>query len=125
MDVRIRWNVANEYEYDSSFILYHTLPRYAAGIITEFTGRGVAILELPPCSPDLNRTEKVWCWIKDYVQRYFLERMSYGNLRKAIKKAREAVPDGSIMNQLLQCPRPRRLLMVGEGIQDINYIIFM
>ena len=40
---------------------------HASETLAHFAERGVIILEWPPCSRDLNPTEKVSCWMKDYI----------------------------------------------------------
>ena len=53
----------------------------------ELLRRGIQLILWPPYSPDLNPIETVWDWIKDYLENNFPERMSYGELRVAIREA--------------------------------------
>ncbi len=65
---------------------------HAPGHAAEYTQeelkqRQIKIIEWPPYSLDLNPIENVWCWIKDYLQRHYPEKMSYDQLRAAVKEA--------------------------------------
>ena len=45
----------------------------------------------PPYSPDLNLIEKIWDWMKNYLQDTFPERMGYNQLRKTVQKAWDSI----------------------------------
>jgi ketohexokinase/beta-glucosidase len=53
--------------------------------------RGVTVIFWPPYSPDLNPIERVWHIMKNYLQDNYPEKMSYDNLRAAVKDAWEKV----------------------------------
>ena len=64
------------------------VPGHAAGDIrTELQERGIEVIHWPAFSPDLNRIEKVWHTMKNYLQDNFPENMSYDRLRDAVKEA--------------------------------------
>ena len=45
----------------------------------------------PPYSPDLNPIEKIWDWMKDYIENVFSEQMTYAQLRIAVKEAWDSI----------------------------------
>ena len=77
---------------------------HAADTITEYAERGVPTLKWPPCNPDSNLTEKVWRWMRDYVERYFPERTSYDDFREVVTKAWEAIPNQQIDELIFVMP---------------------
>src|SRR6266487_4354933 len=45
----------------------------------------------PPYSPDLNPIEKIWDWMKDYIENIFPEQMTYPQLRAAVQEAWDSI----------------------------------
>ena len=43
----------------------------------EIKKRKILKIFWPPYSPDLNLIEKIWDWMKDYIDENFPERMTY------------------------------------------------
>ena len=78
---------------DQTFMHDNATPHTAHITTEELKERNIPLLSHPPFSPDLNPIENVWNWMKDYIEKNFPEKMSYDNLRKAVKEAWEAVPE--------------------------------
>jgi transposase len=57
----------------------------------ELRNRNIHPIFWPPYSPDLNPIEKIWDWIKDYIQNNFPERMTYPQLRQAVREAWDSI----------------------------------
>ena len=67
-------------------------PGHAAGETKqELRERGIVVIFWPPFSPDLNPTERVSHFMKNYLQDNYPENMSYNRLREAVKDAWEKV----------------------------------
>ena len=64
--------------------------------IADLTARGIRIMGWPPYSPDLNPIEHVWQWMKDWIARFYPEKMAMDQLHEALYAAWEAVPDAFI-----------------------------
>jgi hypothetical protein len=45
----------------------------------------------PPYSPDLNLIEKIWDWMKDYLENMFPEHMTFAELRVAVQEAWDSI----------------------------------
>ncbi len=58
----------------------------------ELVERAIRLSNWPPYSPDFNPIENLWCWMKDYLQAHFPEKMSYDRLRAAVQEAWESIP---------------------------------
>ena len=68
--------------------MHDRAPGYAARDTQEdLRERGVIVIFFPPFSPGLNRTERVWDIIKDYLQDNYPEIIGYDQLRAAVKDA--------------------------------------
>jgi transposase len=72
--------------------------------IEELRNRGLYIIEWPPYSPDLNPIEQVWDWMKEWIgQSYLLlqdRKLSYDQLRQAVKAAWDALPTSFLEKQI-------------------------
>ena len=74
----------------------------AKGTIQDLQERGIVCIRWPAYSPDLNPIEKVWNWMKDWIQeRYDDNLRGYDELREAITAAWNAVPV-AYLNELLE-----------------------
>ena len=62
----------------------------------ELEERRIRMVHWPVFSPDLNPIEKVWDWMKNYIDLYYgdTNKLSYTQLRQAVKEAWDAVPNG-------------------------------
>jgi transposase len=68
--------------------------------------RGIYPVFWPPFSPDLNPIETVWNKMKDYIAKHYPEKMSYDQLREAVKAAWEWFPKEELQ-ELVQSIRDR------------------
>jgi hypothetical protein len=57
----------------------------------ELQNRNIPPISWPHYSPDLNPIEKIWDWMKDYIQDNFPEKMTYDQLRKAVQEAWDSI----------------------------------
>lgn len=58
----------------------------------EIEERGIHPIFQPANSPDLNPIKAVWNLMKDYIAKHYLEKISYNQLRVAVKEAWEHIP---------------------------------
>jgi transposase len=67
-------------------------PGHAAGDAKqELEERGISVIFWPAYSPDLNPIETVWNQMKDYIQDKFPEKLSYDQLRNAVREAWDTI----------------------------------
>jgi len=57
----------------------------------EIQRRKMSKIIWPPYSPDLNPIEKIWDWMKDYIENVFPEQMTYPQLRAAVQEAWDSI----------------------------------
>ena len=71
--------------------------------LDELLERDIHVINWPPYSPDLNPIEKVWDWMKDWIQDHYshADKLSYDALRKAVREAWDAVTP-ELLNQLIE-----------------------
>lgn len=88
----------------------------ARSTIAELTRRGCCLMWWPPCSPDLNPIEHVWQWMKDWIARFYPERMTKAQLRQAVYAAWDAVPEDFLESLVHSMPkRVNDVFMHGGG----------
>ena len=72
--------------------------------IEELYNRGIYPIDWPPYSPDLNLIEKVWDQIKDWIGDRYLKdydrKLSYDQLREAVRAAWDAIPSSFLDQQI-------------------------
>ena len=88
----------------------------ARSTIEELTRRGCCPIDWPPYSPDLNPIEHVWQWMKDWITRFYPERMTTAQLQEAVYAAWDAVPEDfleSLVQSMLK--RVNDVFMRGGG----------
>lgn len=64
----------------------------AAGTIIELLERGITAIFWPAYSLDLNPIEKIWNWMKNWIEHEYGERKwAYDELREAVRAAWDAI----------------------------------
>ena len=70
----------------------------------ELSRRGVQSINWPAYLPDLNLIETVWNRIKDYVADNYPDKLSYNQLRQAVKDAWESISSEFLGNLIAKMP---------------------
>jgi DDE superfamily endonuclease/Helix-turn-helix domain len=86
----------------------------------ELEERNIPIYDHPPFSPDLNPIENAWNWMKDYIGRHFPAKMSYDQLRAAVKEAWEAIPE-DFLRDLVYSMHDRCLAVIDANGMHTKY----
>ena len=64
----------------------------ASATMDDLLERGIIPISWPAFSPDLNPIEKIWNWMKDWIEREYGERTwTYDQLRKVVREAWDAI----------------------------------
>jgi DDE superfamily endonuclease len=94
-------------------------PAHAAiGTVADLRERGIVCVKWPAYSPDLNPIEKLWNWMKDWIQdRYNNNLTGYNALREAVQAAWEAVPEAYLEYELLEMPNRCQAVINANGEQ--------
>lgn len=77
--------------------------------------RGITPIFWPPYSPDLNPIERIWHYMKNYIQENYLEKMSYDQLRIAVTKAWEVVGAVELMELIKSMGERCQAVIEAEG----------
>ena len=87
---------------------------------TEIERRKMSKIFWPPYSPDLNLIEKIWDWMKDYIDDNFPERMTYAQLRVAVREAWDSITIDQL-NQLIDSMHARCQAVIDANGNHIPY----
>jgi ketohexokinase/beta-glucosidase len=72
--------------------------------IEELHKRGIFPIDWPPYSPDLNPIEQLWDYMKDWIGDRYLaaydRKLSYDQLREAVRAAWDAMPPSFLDKQI-------------------------
>jgi hypothetical protein len=93
-------------------------PGHAAqSTLDELRVRGIRFIYWPPYSPDLNPIEAVWNWMKSYIEDKWGPdtRLSYDQLRAAVKEAWDAVPVEFLRELINSMPARCQAVIDAEG----------
>ena len=74
----------------------------------------------PPYSPNLNLIEKVWDWMKDYLENTFPEQMTYAQLRAAVQEAWDSITVDQL-NELIDSMHDRCQAIIDADGKQIPY----
>ena len=92
-------------------------PGHRAGAtIAEFAERGIYPIEWPPYSPDLNPIERVWHYMKNFLQDNYPEVMSYERLRAAVKAAWEFIAPQVLDELMATMPTRMQAVIDANGL---------
>lgn len=89
----------------------------AADTLADLADRGIRVLVWPPYSPDLNPIERVWCWMKDYIEDKYglVDKPSYDQLRRWVKEAWDALEEYQFEELLATMPDRCAAVVAAEG----------
>jgi transposase len=74
--------------------------------LEELRERDITVISRPAYSPDLNPIETLWNRIKNELQENYSEKMTYDELRAAVKAIWDAIPDDDVRD-LIRTMRQR------------------
>lgn len=82
----------------------------------ELLDRGIRSIFWPAYSPDLNPIETVWNSMKDYVAENYPEKLSYDQLRGAVKTAWESITPEFLGNLVAEMPARCAAVIAANGM---------
>lgn len=88
----------------------------AASTMEDMRERGIHPIFWPPFSPDLNPIERVWHFMKNYLQDNYPEKMTYDQLRAAVKDAWEKVGQEQLDELLDSMPARMAAVIAVNGM---------
>ena len=91
-------------------------PGHAAkATITDLLERGIIPIFWPAFSPDLNPIEKIWNWMKDWIEREYGERIwTHERLREVVRAAWDAITIEQL-NELIDSMHQRCLDVIAAN----------
>jgi transposase len=100
--LRLNRNAGNEL-----IFMQDSAPTHVAALtIEDLRERGIYYVKWPSFSPDLNPFEKVWNWMKDWIQdRYDDTLLRWDELQEAVEAAWDALPATYLAEELSKMPR--------------------
>jgi transposase len=88
-------------------VMQDNAPGHAhADTLAEMAERGLTVIHWPAYSPDLNPIETLWNDLKNKLKNNYQEKMSYDQLRTAIKECWDSIPDSRV-RELIRTMRER------------------
>lgn len=104
-------------QYPGLSLMQDGAPGHRAGAtIEELGSRGIYPIEWPPFSPDLNPIERVWHYMKNYLQDNYPEVMPYDKLRAAVKVAWEQIPPAKLDALMDTMPARMQAVIDANGL---------
>jgi hypothetical protein len=92
-------------------------PGHTAQYTREELGlRDISIIFWPLFSPGLNPIETVWDIIKDYIQDYYKEKLSYDKLRIAVKTAWDMITEDKLAELLYTMHKRCETVIAANGM---------
>lgn len=82
----------------------------------ELNARGITVIYWPPYSPDLNPIERVWHYMKLYLQEHYPENMGYDPLRAAVKEAWDKVGEKAFKELIDSMPARCQAVIDANGL---------
>ena len=86
----------------------------------EIKRRNMPMISWPPYSPDLNLIEKVWDWMKDYIESVFPEHMTYPQLKVAVQEAWDSITADQL-SELIDSMHDRCQAVIDANGNQIPY----
>jgi transposase len=89
----------------------------AAQTMEDLRERDVHCVKWPAFSPDLNLIEKVWNWMKDWIQDHFDDTLKgWDEIREAVEAAWEALPPTYLAEELSKMPARCQAVIDANGM---------
>jgi hypothetical protein len=105
-----------------SFDLYKTMHQIIEEKKTqiEIKRHKMPMIFWPSDLPNLNLIEKVWDWMKDYLEATFSEQMTYPQLRRGVQEAWDPIPVDQL-NKLIDSMHDRCQAVIDADGNQIPY----
>jgi transposase len=111
--LRLNKNAGNEL-----IFMQDSAPAHMAALTTEdLRERGIHYAKWPSFSPDLNSIEKVWNWMKDWIQDHYDDTLlRWDELREAVEAAWDALPATYLPEELSKVPARCQAVIDANGM---------